>query len=144
MHSFLCSVAGSSASFSSSPNFPKCSSPRESASVFTDYLRSHFSVSWPKTCVAEPESAYLSSAEPRALKSLIRPFALPSPQQIFLRLPPTSPRPLPLAQTKLPISCESIFLALAWIFFFTFSIVPGLCIPFPPSVRCLPLFPSTN
>ena len=29
----------------SSPNFPNCSSPRESALVFADYLRSHFSVS---------------------------------------------------------------------------------------------------
>ena len=29
----------------SSPNFPNCSSPRESALVFADYLTSHFSVS---------------------------------------------------------------------------------------------------
>ena len=28
---------------------PNCSSPRESASVYVDYLRSHFSVSQPKT-----------------------------------------------------------------------------------------------
>ena len=34
---------------SSSPNFPNCSSPRESASVYAAYLRSHFSVSQPKT-----------------------------------------------------------------------------------------------
>ena len=40
------SIAGSS---SSSPNFPNCSSPRKSASVYADYLRSHFSVSQPKT-----------------------------------------------------------------------------------------------
>ena len=33
---------------SSSPNFPNCSSPRESASVYAAYLRSHFSVSQPK------------------------------------------------------------------------------------------------
>ena len=39
------SVPGSS---SSSPNFPNCSYPRESASVFADHLRSHFSVSQPK------------------------------------------------------------------------------------------------
>ena len=37
--------AGSS---SSSPNFPNCSSPREWASVYATYLRSHFSVSQPK------------------------------------------------------------------------------------------------
>ena len=30
---------------SSSPNFPNCSSPRESALVYAAYLRSHFSVS---------------------------------------------------------------------------------------------------
>ena len=48
MHSLLRSIAGSSSSSSSSPNFPNCSSPRESASVYAAYLRSHFSVSQPK------------------------------------------------------------------------------------------------
>ena len=47
--SLLHSIAGSPSSSSSSPNFPNCSSPRESASVYTAYLRSHFSVSQPKT-----------------------------------------------------------------------------------------------
>ena len=45
VYSLLHSVVGSS---SSSPNFPNCSSPRESASVHAAYLRSHFSVSQPK------------------------------------------------------------------------------------------------
>ena len=45
VHSLLRSIAGSS---SSSPNFPNCSSPRESASVYAAYLRSHFCVSQPK------------------------------------------------------------------------------------------------
>ena len=45
VHSLLRSIAGSSSSF---PNLPNCSSPRESASVFGDYPRSHFSVSQPK------------------------------------------------------------------------------------------------
>ena len=45
VHSLLRSIAGSS---SSSSNFPNCSSPRESASVYAAYLRSHFSVSQPK------------------------------------------------------------------------------------------------
>ena len=45
VHSLLRSIAGSP---SSSPNFPNCSSPRESASVYADYLRSHFSISQPK------------------------------------------------------------------------------------------------
>ena len=49
VHSLLRSVARSSSSSSSSPNFPNCSSPRESASVYAAYLRSHFSVSQQKT-----------------------------------------------------------------------------------------------
>ena len=49
VHSLLHSIAGSSSSSSSSPNFPNCSSPRESASVYAAYLRSHFSISQPKT-----------------------------------------------------------------------------------------------
>ena len=45
VYSLLHSIAGSPSSSSSSPNFPNCSSPRESALVFADYLKSHFSVS---------------------------------------------------------------------------------------------------
>ena len=48
VHSLLRSIAGSPSSSSSSPNFPNCSSPRKSASVYAAYLRSHFSVSQPK------------------------------------------------------------------------------------------------
>ena len=48
VHSLLRSIAGSPSSSSSSPNFPNCSSPRESASVYAAYLRSHFSFSQPK------------------------------------------------------------------------------------------------
>ena len=83
--------------------FPNCSSPRELASVYAAYLRFHFSVSQPKAEVAEPEATSLSSAEPRAQRSLTHPLALPSHLLNFLQLPPTSPRPLPLVQTKLPI-----------------------------------------
>ena len=50
------SVAGSS---SSSPNFPNCFSPRESTSVFADYLRSHFSASQPKALHSR-DISYLS------------------------------------------------------------------------------------
>ena len=80
VHSLLRSIADSSSSFSSSPNFPNCSSPRESASVYTDYLRSHFSISQPKalrsraigylsalcraTCPAESRSSFCSSFSP--------------------------------------------------------------------------------
>ena len=123
VYSLLCSIACSSSSSSSFPNFPNSSSPRESASVYAAYLRSHFSVSQPKAllCVAEPGATSLSFAEPRALRNLTGPFALPSLPLNFMRLPPTFPPPLPLAQTKLPIPCKNIFLALAWIFFFTSS-----------------------
>ena len=48
VHSLLRSIDGSSSSSSSSPNFPNCSSTRESASVYAAYLRSHFSISQPK------------------------------------------------------------------------------------------------
>ena len=101
--SLLRSVAGFPSSSSSSPNFPNCSFPRESTSVYATYLRSHFFVSQPKACVAEPEATSLSSAEPHALRSLTRPFAILSLLRNFLRLPLIVPRPLPLAQTKLPI-----------------------------------------
>ena len=77
VHSLLRSIAGSSSSFSSSPNFPNCSSPRESALVYAAYLRSHFSISQPKalrsrargylselrraTCPVESHSSFCSS-----------------------------------------------------------------------------------
>ena len=77
VYSFLRSIAGSP---SSSPNFPNCSSSRESASVFADYLRSHFSVSQPKplrsrasgclydlrrtTCPEESHSSFCSPFSP--------------------------------------------------------------------------------
>ena len=48
VHSLLRSIAGSSFSSFFSPNFPNCSSPRKSATVYAAYLRSHFSVSQPK------------------------------------------------------------------------------------------------
>ena len=77
------------------PNFPNCYSSGESALVFADYLRSYFSAS-------KPEATFSSSAKPRDLVSFIRFFALLSPPLHFLRLPSTLPRPLPLAQTKMP------------------------------------------
>ena len=49
VHAFLPSIAGSSSSSSPSSNFPNYFSPRKSASVYAAYLRSHFSVSQPKT-----------------------------------------------------------------------------------------------
>ena len=108
VHSLLRSIAGSSSSCSSSPNFPNCSSPRELASVYATYLRSHFSVSQPKALRSRARGyppPPLSSAEPHALWSLTRPFALLSLSLNFMRLPPTFSRPPPLVQTKLPIPC---------------------------------------
>ena len=100
--SFLRSVADSS---SSSSKFSNCSSPRESTSVYAAYLRSHISVSQPKALCSKARGYLSSSAEPHARRSLTRPFALPSLSLNFLRLPKIFPRPLPLAQTKLPIPC---------------------------------------
>ena len=48
VYSLLRSIAGSSSSSSSSLNFPNCSSPRKSASVYAAYLRSYIPVSQPK------------------------------------------------------------------------------------------------
>ena len=80
VHSLLRSIAGSPSSSSSSPNFPGCSSPRESASVYVAYLRSYFSVSQPKalrsrargyltelrraTCPVESHSSFCSPLTP--------------------------------------------------------------------------------
>ena len=77
VYSLLRSVTGSSFS---SPNFPNCSSPRESVSVYAAYLRSHFSVSQPKvlrsrargylsklrraTCPEESHSSFCLSFSP--------------------------------------------------------------------------------
>ena len=80
VHSLLRSVAGSPSSSSSSPNFPNCSFPRESALVYAANLRSHFSVSQPKslhsrargylselrraTCLVESHSSFCSPFSP--------------------------------------------------------------------------------
>ena len=77
VYSLLHSGIGSS---SSSPNFPNCSSSRELALVFATFLRSHFSVSQPKTlhsrvrgylselrratCPEESHSSFCSSFSP--------------------------------------------------------------------------------
>ena len=84
---------------------PNCFSTRKSAAVYAAYLRSHFSIFSQKLCVAEPEATSPSSTKPRALRSLTCLSALFSPLLNFLRLPSAFSRPLPLAQTKLPIPC---------------------------------------
>ena len=59
VYSLRRSITDSPYSSSSSPNFPNCSSPGESASVYTAYLRPHFSVSQPKTLCSRARG-YLS------------------------------------------------------------------------------------
>ena len=87
VHCLLRSIAGSSSSSSSSPNFPNCSSPRKSASVYAAYLRSHFSVSQPKalrsrardhlselrraTCSEESHSSFCSPFSPAELLAAV-------------------------------------------------------------------------
>ena len=105
VRSLLRSIAGSPSSSSSSPNFPNCSSPRESASVYAAYLRSHFSVSQPKALRSRARGYLTELRRATCSVEFTRPFTFPSLPRNFLRLPPTSPRPLPLVQTKLPIPC---------------------------------------
>ena len=99
VHSLLHSIAGSPSSSSSFPNF-------QTVLPTGNRLRSILLTQDPtfpslsqSPCVTEPEATCMSSTEPHALWSLIRPFALLSLSLNFLRLPPTFPRPLPLAQT---------------------------------------------
>ena len=55
-----------------------------------------------RSCVAEPETTFMSSAELRVLRSLTSPSALSSPPLNFLRLFPTFPPPQPLPQLSIP------------------------------------------
>ena len=79
VHSLLRSIAGS-------PSSPNCSSPRESASVYAAYLRSHFTVSQPNalrsrardhlselrraTCPEESHSSFFSPFSPTEFHSV--------------------------------------------------------------------------
>ena len=74
------SIAGSPSSSSSSFNFPNCFSPRESASVYAAYLRSHFSISQPKALRSRARD-YLSelrraTCPVESLSSFCSPFTL--------------------------------------------------------------------
>ena len=126
VYSLLRSVAGSSSWSSSSPNFPNCSSHRESALVYAAYLISHCSVSQPKalggrsrgllselrraTCPEESHSSFCSPFSPAELlataSNLSSSIATGPDKVAYLMLKHLSP--------------------LAWIFFFTSSISPGL------------------
>ena len=84
VYSLPCSVAGSSFSSFSFSNSFNCSSPRESALIFADYLKFHFSVSQPKTlrsrargCLSElrratcPEESHSSFCSPFSLNEFL-------------------------------------------------------------------------
>ena len=129
----LGSVAGSSTTSFSSPNVSNSSSPRQSALVYTDYRRFQIAVSQPKA-LRNKARGYLSDlrlavCHVESYSFFCFPF---SSALNFSRLPQTFPRPLPLTQINSPMPWQSTFLALAWISFFTFSIFPGLYIPFLP------------
>ena len=144
VYSLLRSIPGSSSSSSSFPNFSHCSSPRESASVFADYLRSHFSFSQPKA-LRSRAIGYLSELRratcPEGSRlSFCSLFSLAE----FLAAASNLYSSTATGSDKAAYPMQSIFLALAWIFFFTSSFSLGLRIHFLPSGRHLPLFPYTR
>ena len=86
-------------------NCPNCSCPQESASVFADYLRSHFPVSEPNALRSRARGYLSELCRATCSEESHSSFCCPFPPLKFLRLPQTSLRPLPLTQTKLLISC---------------------------------------
>ena len=105
VHSLLRSIAGSPSSSSPPLTFLTVLLPRNRLRSMPLTWDLTFPFLSQRPCAAEPEATSLSSDEPRARKSLTRPFALLSHLLNFLRLTPTSPRIPPLVQTKLPIPC---------------------------------------
>ena len=103
VHSLLRSIAGSPSSSSSSPNFPNCSSPRESASVYAAYLRFHFSVSQPKALSSRARGYLTELRRATCPEESHSSFCSPFSPAEFLAAASNLTYPLPLAQTKLPI-----------------------------------------
>ena len=144
VYSLIRSVAGFSFSSPSSPNFPNCSFSKKSASVFANYLRSHFSFSQPKVlrsgdrgCLSELRRATCPKESHLSFCSLFSPGEFLAAASNLFSSTATGP-------DKVSIQSQSTFLALAWTVFFTFSIFPDPCIPFLPSGRHLILFPYTR
>ena len=144
MYSLLCFVAGSSFSSSSIPNFPNCSSPRESASVFADYLRSHFSVFHPKALRSRATGSMSELHRATCPKESQLSFCFPFFPTEFHAAASNLSSATATGPDKVAYPVPSTLLAVAWIFSYTFSIFSGHCIPFLPSGRHLPLFPSTR
>ena len=105
LHSLLRCIAGSPTSSSSSPSFPNCSSPRELASVYAAYLKSHFSVSQPNALRSRARG-YLSELRQgtRPLKSRSS-FCSPFSSADFLAAASNLTSSTATGQTKLPIPC---------------------------------------
>ena len=101
VYSLVSSIAGSLFSSSFAPNFPSCSSPRKSASVYSAHMKSHFSVSQPKalhsrargylselrraTCLEESHSSFcspFSSTELLAAASNFSPSTATGPDKV--------------------------------------------------------------
>ena len=143
VHSLLRSIAGSSSSPSSSPNFPNCSSPTESASVYAAYLRSHFPVSQPKALRSRVRG-YLSelrraTCPEESHSSFCSPFTLAEFFGAASNLPSsTATGPDKVAYPMLK------HLPRSGMDFLQILISPGLPIPFIPSGRLLPLFSYTR
>ena len=138
MCSFLCSIAGVFSSSFCSPKFPtvlflgsrhRSSSTTLNLSFLVLALRSRARAYLSELCRAMcSEKLHLSFFSSFSAELLVAATNLS--------------RPLPLVQIKLPIPYKSTFLALTWIFFYTFSTFPGLCIPFLSSEKHLQLFSS--
>ena len=105
VYSLLCSIAGSPSSSSSPPNFPNCSSPRESPLVYATYMRPHFSVSQPKA-LCSTARGYLSelcraTCPVESHLSFCSPFSFTE----FFAAASNLSFSITTAQTKLPIPC---------------------------------------
>ena len=135
----LRSIAGSSSSSSFSPNFPNCFSPRESASVFAAYLRSHFSVSQPKALRSRARGYLCKLCRPEeSHSSFCSPFSPTELLAVACNLSSSTAT----GPDKVAYPMLKRLPRFDMIFFFTSSTSPGLRIPFLPSGRPLPLLPS--
>ena len=86
VHSLLRSIAGSPSSSSSSPNFPNCSSPRESASVYAAYLEGRLYVQMLKRRRAKTEPCRRSFRKRLNLLYLLTPVV----KLLFWKVPRAS------------------------------------------------------
>ena len=143
-HSLLRSIAGFPPSSSSSHNFPNCSSPKESASVYAAYLRSHFSVSQPKTLRSRARG-YLSelrratcSVESHSFFCSL--FSLAE----FLAAASNLSSSIATGPDKVAYPILKHLSRSGMDFLLHIFNLPGLRIPFLPSGRHLLLFPYTR